>query len=49
MDISFHVPTPVALSAAEAEYNTTVVAYMATSHVRMVSKEFGRIPVDAYG
>ena len=49
MDISSHVPTPVALSSAEAKYNTAAVACMATSHVRMVSNDFEGIQVDAYG
>ena len=49
VDISSHVPMPVALSSAEAEYNTAAVACMATSHVRMVTNEFMRIPVDTYG
>ena len=48
MEISLHVPTPVALSSAEAKYNTAAVACMATSHVRMISNEFEGIPVDAY-
>ena len=47
MDISPHVPTPVSISSAEAEYNTSDVACMATSHIRMVSNEFKGIPVDA--
>jgi len=36
VDQSSNMPDPVALSSAEAEYNEGCVAFMATSHIRML-------------
>ena len=40
VDHGTFVPSPVAQSSAEAEYNTAAVATMSTSHVRMTVNEF---------
>ena len=49
VDASSSVPTPVALSSAEAEYNACCNACMATAHVRMLLMELdGKDPDTKY-
>ncbi len=43
MDHSSYLPDPIALSSAEAEYNKGCIAFMATSHLRMLLSEMERI------
>jgi hypothetical protein len=40
VDHSSNMPDPIALSLAEAEYNEGCVAFMASSHLRMLLCEF---------
>jgi hypothetical protein len=44
VDHSSNLPDPVALSSAEAEYNEGCIAFMATSHLRMLLCEMEGIP-----
>ena len=46
MDHSTHVPTPVALSSAESEYNSTCTGCMSLAHFRMMNSELEGKPPD---
>ena len=46
VDQSIFMPTPVALSGAEEEYNTTCTAAMAGAHHRMLYNEFRLLDPD---
>ncbi len=46
VDHSSNMPDPIALSLAEAEYNEGCVAFMASSHLRMLLVEFEGVVLD---
>jgi len=46
IDHSTHVPSIVALSSAEAEYNSACTACMSTDHHRMLLNELDRVNPD---